>query len=68
MISQFTISTSRTINLGNFESLRIEASVTFDVDPGAHWADAKPEAEKALRDLMEETYRAQTPKKQTEKA
>lgn len=65
MISQFTIGTSRTINLGNFESLRIEASVTFDVDPGDHWSAHKPEAEKALRELMEDTYKAQHAPKKT---
>lgn len=57
LISKITTGASRTINLGNFESLRIEASVTVDVDPKT---DSMPEAEataqKELRRLLEQTY------------
>jgi hypothetical protein len=60
MITQFTIGFSRTVNLGNFESCRIESSVTVAVseesaDMPAHIAAAQVE----LRRLLEETYQAQ---------
>jgi hypothetical protein len=58
MITQFSIGTSRTLNLGNFESLRIEASVTVDCEPG-EFEQMKIGAQIALRQLLEETYRAQ---------
>jgi hypothetical protein len=58
MITQFSVGTSRTINLGNFESLRIEASITIDCEPGDFEA-AKTSAQVQLRLLLEDTYRAQ---------
>ena len=64
-ITQFTIGTSRTINLGNFESLRIEASITVDVGD-VSYAKAASGAQSDLRQLLEDTYRAQV--KKTEKA
>lgn len=62
MITQFSIGTSRTINLGNFESLRIEASLTVTVPEDASFSSLKAPAQDQLRLLMEETYRAQNPK------
>ena len=68
MIEKFTVGVSRTINLGNFESLRIEASLSVDVDlpeentPDenvAIWRRAKQDAQTELRKLLEETYRNQ---------
>ena len=58
-ISQFSVGTSRTINLGNFESLRIEASVTLDVDLSTDLVTLRSEAQKVLRQLLEDTYNAQ---------
>jgi predicted proteasome-type protease len=58
MITQFSVGCSRTINLGNFESLRVEASVTVDCEPG-EFAEMKSAAQAQLRQLLEETYRAQ---------
>jgi hypothetical protein len=60
-ITAFSVGTSRTINLGNFESLRVEASVTLDVEADAHsdLAQHRSEAQKFLRQLLEDTYNAQ---------
>jgi hypothetical protein len=63
MITQFTIGMSRTINLGNFESMRIEASVTIDVQDGDDAQVCKDMAQQELRKLLEDTYRAQSRKK-----
>ena len=67
MITAFTIGTSRTINLGNFESLRIEASITVDVevtDDSSDYKRATVAAQANLRELLEDTYRAQTKAKE----
>ena len=66
MIKSFKGGCSRTINLGNFESLRVEAlvEIEIEVDPGellsdATWAHVRSEAQVELRRLLEETYKAQ---------
>ena len=65
MITQSSIGLSRTINLGNFESMRIEASVTVDIDPNIESLDdCKIGAQRELRKLLEETFRAQNRKKE----
>ena len=64
MIKSFKVGCARTINLGNYQSLRIEALVEVEVelDPDAAdatWIATKNAAQTELRQLMEETYRAQ---------
>lgn len=62
MVKEFTIGFSRTINLGNFESARVEASVTVEVTAEmlAKGHQAVMDASQAeLRQLLELTYRAQ---------
>jgi hypothetical protein len=58
-IIEFAVGTSRTINLGNYESLKIEASVTVEVHEGDNMAELRANAQKELRKLLEETYIAQ---------
>lgn len=65
MITSFTIGMSRTINLGNFESMRIEAAVTVDIDTSTeNLDDCKIGAQRELRKLLEETFRNQNRKKE----
>ena len=62
MITQFTVSFSRTVNLGNFESARTEASVTVSVPEDRteqSLCEMKKMAQVELRKLLEETYRNQ---------
>lgn len=63
MITQFTVGCSRTVNLGNFESVRVESSVTVNVPEGSkedrEYQILKDYAQKELRKLLEETYRNQ---------
>lgn len=59
MMTQFTIGCSRTINLGNFESMRVEASVTFTLSDDDEPETKKIEAQQELRALLEQTYKAQ---------
>lgn len=62
MLKQFTIAFSRTVNLGNFESARVEASVTHEVPDGANLETVREGAQAQLRDLLEQTWRAQKTK------
>jgi hypothetical protein len=65
MITQFTIGFSRTINLGNFESCRVESSVTVAVSEESADMPAHVEAAQVeLRRLLEETYQAQYKRRQ----
>lgn len=63
MIKEFTIGYSRTINLGNYESARVEASVTMTLpadDPyNEKYRQEQDYAQKELRRLLEETWKAQ---------
>lgn len=67
MIKEFTVGASHTINLGNYESTKIEASVTVAVAEGVadneyEWSLTKANAQKELRTLLEETFRNQSRK------
>ena len=59
MIKEFTIGVSHTINLGHYESMKIEASVTMDVQNYDFDEDIEGRRERAqteLRQLLEQTY------------
>lgn len=56
---EFSIGCSQTINLGNYESIRIEASVTMEIHEETNLEELKQRAQKELRQLLEETYKAQ---------
>lgn len=58
-VTEFSLGCSKTINLGNYQSIRIEASVTISMDPGETLADASAAGQEELRRLLEETYKAQ---------
>lgn len=60
-IKQFTIGFSRTINLGNYESARVEASVTIETEDGNDYChDMVDAAQSDLRFLLEETWKRQS--------
>ena len=67
MITQFSIGCSRTINLGNFESLRVEASITIDCPEDGDFPQMKIGAQTQLRQLLEDTYKAQHQDQQDKK-
>ena len=71
-IKQFSIGFSRTINLGNYESARVEASVTIETEAGNDYCfDMVDAAQGDLSHLLKETMRTQfpitTPKKDNHK-
>jgi len=59
VITEFRIGCSHTVNLGNFNSIRIEASLTVAVPEGDDYQALCDRAQTALRELLEDTYRAQ---------
>lgn len=65
MIKEFTIGCSRTINLGNFESARIEASLTFNMEshPPIDLPAIKDAMQVELRSLLEQTWKEQIKKR-----
>ena len=64
MITEFRVACSRTLNLGNFQSAKIEASVTVALGDDDDFPQQKLAAQKELRRLLEETYQAQLKKPQ----
>jgi hypothetical protein len=65
MISEIRIGVAHTINLGNYESLRIEAGITINVKEGDDLVAIKAEGQQFLRATTEETYKAQRRQKPT---
>ena len=59
MIKQFSIAAAHTLNLGNYQSFRIEASLTIEVPEGDDFEVLRDKAQTELRRLLEDTYRAQ---------
>lgn len=58
-ITEIRIGIARTINLGNYESLRLEGSLTAAIQDGDDIAAVKAAAQVELRAMLEETYRSQ---------
>jgi hypothetical protein len=58
MIKEFKVGVSHTVNLGNYESMRVEAEVVVDVD-GLEWETLRQDAQEALNTLLADTFRAQ---------
>lgn len=59
-IKQFTIGFSRTINLGNYESARVEAQVTMEMDEHNTFDEAVAGAQIELRHLLVQTWKDQS--------
>jgi hypothetical protein len=59
LITRFQIGCSHTVNLGNFNSIRVECSLTVDVPEGDDYQVLADKAQKELRELLEETWRRQ---------
>ena len=69
MFKEFTVGFSRTINLGNFESCRVEASLTVSLPENVKAAEfdtLQKAAQVDLRNLWEDTYKRQYLKKPLE--
>lgn len=54
MIKEFTVSAKHTINLGNYESMSVEASVTYAIN--GDYEVARSEAQKTLETLLSDSF------------
>ena len=59
MIKEFVLGCSKTVNLGNYNSIRVEASVTVTVPECDDFAALKAIAQEDIKIMIEETYTAQ---------
>ena len=66
--TQFSVGVSKTINLGNFQSLRLEASVTYNVPDDGDLVQIKATAQEELTKLLGDTYNAQYTERKKERA
>lgn len=57
-ISEFSMMVKRKINLGNYESLDVEASIKYQMADGDDYKAEREEARKELRSLLTDAYRA----------
>jgi hypothetical protein len=56
-VKGFEVAVGHTISLGNYEYMRVDARVVMtDIED---WESASQEAQKALRKLLEESFREQ---------
>jgi hypothetical protein len=58
MIKEFRVGVSHTINLGNYESMRVEAEVTVDAE-GLEWEALRQDAQEGLRVLLADSFKTQ---------
>jgi len=63
MIREFSVGCSKTVNLGNYNSIRVEASLTLVVPERTTLEAMKPKALEDLRLLLEDVYRSQLKEK-----
>lgn len=58
-IKEITVGFSRTINLGGYESARVEASVTAQIPDAESYERMVETAQRELKYLLEQTWTAQ---------
>lgn len=58
-ITELRIGFARTVNLGNYESARVEASVTAAIEEGDDMAQVRTALQTDLRLALEEAWKAQ---------
>lgn len=65
MIREFTVGASKTVNMGNFNSLRVEASVTYTLEEGQEFRDQYTICMHQLRSMLNDNYKIQLKQKDT---
>jgi hypothetical protein len=58
-IKEITIGFARTVNLGNYESARVEASVTWEAEDDLPWDKYMAHLQEELSNLLTKTWNAQ---------
>lgn len=59
MIKSFTVGVKHHVNLGDYESMEVEASATIEMKDGESIVPARIRAQEILKDLLAETFEAQ---------
>jgi hypothetical protein len=59
MIKEFTVGVGHTVNLGNYESLKVDASVTVNIEDVDDWETLRQSAQEALSTLLADSVKAQ---------
>ncbi len=62
-IKQITVGASRTINLGNYESMRVDGSCTIEIEDPSQIAFARAKALEEVKLQMNEAYKSVKPNK-----
>ncbi len=68
LITELRVQVSKTINLGNFNSIKIEGGLTAALGEGESLDAAKTAVQRELKLLLDETYRAQKKAEEPEPA
>ncbi len=58
-IDQLTLTASKTVNIGNFNNIKISAGVTVTIEEGDDMIAVREAVNNELRDAMVATWRAQ---------
>lgn len=58
-VVEFSIGAGHTVNLGNYNNIKVEAGLKITVKEGADFAALRTQAQEVLRNMLEETYKAQ---------
>jgi len=66
-VKEFTVGCSKTINMGNFSSIKVEAAITMAVNEGETYAQLRKDAQALVKEQLEETYRTNLKKKEPAK-
>lgn len=59
MIKSFVVGVKHHVNLGDYESMEVEASVSIEISAGESIVPARVRAQEILRELLAETFEAQ---------
>jgi hypothetical protein len=65
MIREFTVGASKTVNMGNFNSLRVEASVTYTLEEGQEFRDQYTICMHQLKSMLNDNYKIQLKQQDT---
>ena len=58
-VVEFTVGAGHTVNLGNYNNISIRSELKIAVKEGADFAALRAQAQEVLRNMLEETYKAQ---------
>ena len=66
-IKQFSVGASKTVNLGDYNSVRVEASIVYELAEGDDYYTQRERMMDALKSQLEATYKSQMAKREPAK-